>query len=72
MLLEVQCWEGEGGVTRRMAEILVISWAVKIVLFVLLTGSRSKVPSRLLDTHEDGWREKKEKRDNGWKAIEQA
>ena len=54
MLLEFQCWEGAGGVTHRIAEIFVISWAVKIVLFVLLNGNRSKVPSHLLDSHEDG------------------
>ena len=53
MLWEVQCWE-EGSVARRIAEIFVISWAVKIVLFVLVNGNRTKVPSHLLDNHEDG------------------
>lgn len=50
---------------------LFVSWAVKLVQFVLLNGNRSKVPSHLSDTHEDGWG-KKEKRDKGQKALGQA
>lgn len=55
---------GKGGY-RQDSRDLGISWAMKIVLSsVLSTGDRSKVPSYLLETREDGWGEKA-RRENG-------